>query len=384
MELAIISPFTHLNGHYWPYTCDLVNALVNDGVDSEVFAARKPREMSVNGTWNPNWHVCTQWSKWLLSSDFRSKHWGSRPDSIVRNLEFLTCLRRAASVEPKPDHIHCIESRHRILLKEVIRSQQTTFSTLCVGDPPPGLTGERMDDYRRAFDTGRLTFIVETESVRDAWQPLAGESVVHIPAALPWTKHTPVTQAEARRTLDLPQHETICLFFGTHREGKDYKTAIKAAKDSESQPHLLFVGPLISGNDPAALLNSIGYTNAESRSGYFPDCQVPLLFDAADVVILPYSDNYTKGSAVLLQACHFKKPVIATDTGHLKEFVELNSNGVLYASESVDELAACYDLVSSYKQTENIGDNWSFKTAHDNYSWSKLLPSYLRIFSVQL
>lgn len=380
MNLSIISPYTHLNGHYWPYTCDLISALAHTGVEFEVFAARAPRYSPVSGAKAPAWHACCPWTRLLLSDSYRAKHWGSRADNLFRNIEFLACLKKAKSRILEYGHLHCIESRHRILLKEVICSKHSTFSTLCVGAPSPGLSKDRADDYRRAFDTGRLTFIVETEAVREAWQDLSCEHVVHIPAALPWNRHQPVPQSEARSMLELPEDKTICLFFGTHRVGKDYETAIRAAKASSSQPFLLFAGPVISGNDPAALTASIGYRNSASWNGYFPDDKVPLLFDAADVVMLPYADNYTKGSAVLLQACHFRKPVIATNTGHLREFVELNSNGLLYASGSVQELADCYDLISSHKQAGSLDSKWSFETANANYSWDKLLPQYLGIF----
>jgi glycosyltransferase involved in cell wall biosynthesis len=192
----------------------------------------------------------------------------------------------------------------------------------------------------------------------------------------------PIPQHEARRILQLPADQTICLFFGTHREGKDYATAIQAAKSSSSQPFLLFVGPLISANDPAALLASIGYANSDSRTGYYPDAQVGMLFDAADAVMLPYGENYTKGSAVLLQACHFHKPVIASNTGHLREFVENNGNGALYAPGSIEELSACYDRLFCSKADGTVTATWSFQTAHNNYSWGKLLPHYLRIFNI--
>ncbi|WP_396261315.1 glycosyltransferase [Haloferula sp. A504] len=217
-------------------------------------------------------------------------------------------------------------------------------------------------------------------AVKEAWQRLAGEHVVHIPAALPWAKHKPVSQEEARRKLDLPVDETICLFFGTHRETKDYDTAVRAAAESRSEPFLLFVGPVISGNDPALLASTIDYPKLESRSGYFPDSQVPLLFDAADAVMLPYMGHYTKGSAVLLQASHYQKPVIATKTGHLQDFVEQNRSGMLYEPGSAADLARCYDRISALRDSAATHSEWSFGTVRENYSWDGLLPRYLEIF----
>lgn len=381
MNLTIISPYSHLNGHYWPYTVDLLCALSAAGKDFHVHASRKPR-YPIDG-FNSEWRACCPYSRLLLTDGYRARHWGSKADTVVRNIEFRSCLKSALHCKTgnvMRHHIHCIESRHRILLGAVLGSAHT-FSTLCVGDPPDNLSSEREGAYRKAFETQRLRFIVETESVRKAWEPLAGKNVIHIPAALPWAKHKPIPQTDARTSLGLPADATICLFFGTHREGKDYRTAIEAAKASESKPLLLFVGPLISGNDPETLATLLGYPNCIFRTGYLPDAQVPTVFDACDAVMLPYAENYTKGSAVLLQAAHFAKPVIATASGHLRDFVELNRTGLLYESGSVVGLAQCYDELSALKTAGDVATSWSFEQARHRYSWSTLSEIYLRIFA---
>jgi glycosyltransferase involved in cell wall biosynthesis len=221
---------------------------------------------------------------------------------------------------------------------------------------------------------------VETEAVARAWKEVAGEHVIHIPAALPWVKHQPMHQAEARKRLNLPESAFICLFFGTHREGKDYRLAIEAAKRSNSKPYLWFVGPLISGNDPDALLSELGYPDASSRKGYLPDEDVPAVFDACDAVMLPYADNYVKGSAVLLQACHFKKPVIATHTGHLRDYVLENENGLLFDTGSIESLAACYDELGTLKANHRLNQRFDYTRSHSNYSWNTLIGSYLKVF----
>jgi glycosyltransferase involved in cell wall biosynthesis len=383
MQLDLISPYAHLNGHYWPYTSDFVQAMSAGGHRIRVFASRHPRYNPDSWRPRPEWNACCPWARVLVTDGYRARHWGGRADSLARNLEFLLCMGAAKRGQPRSGasrHIHCIESRHRILLKEVLGSS-LSFSSLCVGEPPEGMACEREEAYRKAFATSRLTFIVETESVRKSWEHLAGDRVVHIPAALPAEKHRPASQYEARKQLGLPAESTIFLFFGTHREGKDYLTAIEAAKGSPSKPFLLFVGPLISGNDPAALIASMGYGNAACWNNYFADEKVPLLFDACDAVMLPYADNYQKGSAVLLQACHFGKPVIASASGHLREFVESNRTGLLYEPGSVSGLAKCYDMVSSWKAAGEAGAPWNFDLARSRYSWAALSESYLRIFA---
>jgi glycosyltransferase involved in cell wall biosynthesis len=384
MELVIVSPYTHLNGHYWPYTVDLLNAVSAKTPKVSVFASRKPRFDLSDCSAAPEWHACCPWTRFMLPDARRAKHWGSRSDNLVRNLEFHLCLKRAMRSAERgnstPTHIHCIESRHRILIHALLNSG-LSFSSLCVGEPNLTMNAGLEQKYRRAFATGRLTFFVETEAVAQAWRELAGEHVIHIPAALPWVEHRPMDQADARQQLNLPESAFICLFFGTHREGKDYRLAIEAAKACKSNPFLLFVGPLISGNDPQTLLSDIGYNHALSWNGYLPDEDVPAVFDACDVVMLPYADNYVKGSAVLLQACHYHKPVIATNTGHLREFVTANQNGLLFDAGSVESLAACYDELGALKLSNRLADRFGFEASVAKYSWSCLIERYCKVFS---
>jgi glycosyltransferase involved in cell wall biosynthesis len=170
------------------------------------------------------------------------------------------------------------------------------------------------------------------------------------------------------------------LFFGTHREGKDYRTAIEAAKLSETHPFLLFAGPLISGNDPEVMLREIGYDNAISWKRYYPDDAVSLLFDACDVVILPYSEGYSKGSGVLLQACKYGRPVIASNTGHLADFVNRHRTGELYEPGDPVSLAGIYDRMAGGRQEDTEGIQSHIARAVQEYSWKNLVERYERIF----
>lgn len=387
MDLTIVSPYTHLSGHYWPYTTDFLSAVAKGSSAGDpkinVFAAKQARSLDGLPVASFRWHACFPWFNFLLPDSYRDKNWGNKPETIARITEFHFCLRAAlkhAEVSRnKPVHIHCIESRHKILLDAVLKSRHS-FSSLCVGAPPSNLTAEREKIYRTAFNTNRLKFIVETAAVRKAWEYLAGEHVIHIPAALPWKAHEPKPQKLARRHLELPADRLVCLFFGTHREGKDYDLCIRAAVESGVTPFLLFAGPLISGNDPDALLSKYGYKDSRSIKEFLPDDAVPDLFDACDAVMLPYSNGYSKGSAVLLQAAHFEKPVIAPNTGHLGEFVHEYRTGELYEPGNLESLVTSYRELSSAKSRGDLANQYSFLQAKGSCSWDSLIPRYRRVF----
>jgi glycosyltransferase involved in cell wall biosynthesis len=203
--------------------------------------------------------------------------------------------------------------------------------------------------------------------------------VVHIPAALTERADKSLGTLEARTVLGLPKEGFICLFFGTHREGKDYRTAIEAAKLSNSRPLLLFAGPLISGNDPDVLLKEIAYENAVSWKRYYPDEGVSLLFDACNAVMLPYTEGYTKGSGVLLQACKFGKPVIASNTGHLADFVNRHSSGLLYEPGNAASLAGVYDRMAKAEEVDGNRFKEGIERAVQEYSWKQMVIRYLRV-----
>ncbi|MEI6322430.1 MAG: glycosyltransferase family 4 protein [bacterium] len=374
--LTVISPYTHLAGHYWAYTVDMTKAFMAAGREVKAYAALPPR--NTRDLPLLEWTVCAPWVTVLQSLEKRNRGWGSKSDALLRNLEFYLCLRNAVK-DGGDGSIFCVESRHQLLLKAVMKTNRR-FSTLCVGAPDQVTLTRRADLYRRAFATGRLEFIVETEAVRQAWEPLAGEHAVHIPAALTERTDPILDKAEARMRLGLPREAFIPLFFGTHREGKDYRTAIEAAKLSKSQPTLLFAGPLISGNDPEALLLELGYDHAVSWKRYYPDDAVALLFDACDAVMLPYERGYTKGSGVLLQACKYGKPVIASDTGHLAEFVSRHSTGLLYKPGNTESLASVYDRMAEGQQIGAASMKLNIQRTVLEYNWKKLVERYLEIF----
>jgi hypothetical protein len=76
--------------------------------------------------------------------------------------------------------------------------------------------------------------------------------------------------------------------------------------------------------------------------------------------MLPYAVDYIKGSAVLLQVCQFSKPVIATDTGHLHDFVSEHSIGLLFEAGSSESPASCYEQVGELKHSDQLANCFDF------------------------
>ena len=70
--------------------------------------------------------------------------------------------------------------------------------------------------------------------------------------------------------------------------------------------------------------------------GHIPDEDVTPIFEAADVVCLPFKDVTTTGSAIL--ALSYGKPIVAPRVGALRDLPD--DVGYFYGGDSADDLAA--------------------------------------------
>lgn len=120
------------------------------------------------------------------------------------------------------------------------------------------------------------------------------------------------------------------LFFGrlSPYKGLDvlYKSVLLVA---EKIPGVRFViaGRPIGGYKLPAIPNLSGGTQVEVINSYISNERLAELFQRATIVVCPYLDATQSG--VILTAYAFKKPVIATNTGGLPEYVLHEKSGVL-------------------------------------------------------
>ncbi len=130
------------------------------------------------------------------------------------------------------------------------------------------------------------------------------------------------------------------LMVGGFREQKDHLTALKALKIIVNEKrliniHFTFVG---DGNKRKVIVD---YINENSLSNFVTLAgetgNVDFYYQKADIVILP---TYYEGLPLtLIEALQYGKPIIATDTGGIKEIVLDNVNGNLIGIEDSVSLA---------------------------------------------
>lgn len=131
-----------------------------------------------------------------------------------------------------------------------------------------------------------------------------------------------IDQPTARQRLGIELDQTVYCFLGGVRPNKGVDSLIEAFHHIEDQNALLLIaGKLWPPNDYLMHLENLARQDPRIRLDirYIPDNEIQLFLNAADVVILPFREILTSGSAVL--AMSFGKPVIVPGRGCIPEQV---------------------------------------------------------------
>jgi len=146
-----------------------------------------------------------------------------------------------------------------------------------------------------------------------------------------------ITGAQARERLSLPPTGPVLLFLGAVRGYKgtdDLVAAFRALTDPDAR--LLIAGrPRGAGIEEHLGAAAAADPRIRLHLGFVPDEELQVWLRAADVVVLPFRDILTSGSAIL--ALSFGRPVIAPALGCLPETVPASA-GLLYDPDAPDAL----------------------------------------------
>ena len=141
------------------------------------------------------------------------------------------------------------------------------------------------------------------------------------------------------------QDRKLLLCFGYVRPYKGVADAIAAMAHLRSDATLLVAGECWDGG--AEYREAVIAADVADRVTldfrYIPNDEIPVLFGAADAVVLPY--RTATQSAVAALAFAYGRPVIATRTGGLAELVEDGVTGALAPTADPAALATAIDRV---------------------------------------
>lgn len=141
----------------------------------------------------------------------------------------------------------------------------------------------------------------------------------HFPKSIP--------RMEARKKLGLKNDDKIMLFFGFIRDYKGLDILIESLVQMPENYKLLIAGEIYGNfNKYEILINKLNLKDRiVSHIRYIKDSEVSLFFSASDLAMLTYRSATQSG--ILGIAYHYNLPVIATDTGGMREMIEPYKTG---------------------------------------------------------
>lgn len=134
---------------------------------------------------------------------------------------------------------------------------------------------------------------------------------------------------EALKALGLDPANKYLLFFGFIRKYKGLDLLLEALKLLPEDYHLIIAGEVYGKyGEYEELTQKLNLEKRISKNiRYISDNEVQNFFAAADAAVLPYRSATQSG--IIGIAYNYDLPVIATDTGSLREMIEKYSTGLL-------------------------------------------------------
>ncbi|MDR0680344.1 MAG: glycosyltransferase [Dysgonamonadaceae bacterium] len=209
-------------------------------------------------------------------------------------------------------------------------------------------------------------FIVMSEVVRNDLLRLCPEANERLlPHPLYDHFGEPVEQTAARLQTGLNPDKKTLLFFGLIRDYKGLDILIQAMAFLDDSYQLLVAGE--SYGDFGKYRQLIETSPARSRimvwNRYISDGEVPALFSAADILVLPYKSATQSG--VIPVAYHFEVPIVATGVGNLKDTIETAGTGIVCRPQA-ESIAEGIRKIFSEGKEKFIAN---IRTEKKNLSW---------------
>lgn len=160
------------------------------------------------------------------------------------------------------------------------------------------------------------------------------------------------------------------LYFGRISKYKGLDYLIKAFSIVKNE--LPNVKLTIAGSGDIKPYNKMihGTDSIEVINEFIPDEEIPMLFNKADIVVLPYIDSTQSGIPHIAYA--FKKPVIATNTGALSDIVLDGKTGLIVPPKDYKTLAiSIIKLLKDYDLRHQMGEN-ALKLIENEMSWDSI------------
>lgn len=235
------------------------------------------------------------------------------------------------------------------------------------------------ETFTRYYLNANNGFIVMSNAVRDDLLKFIPEAtykqVLH-----PLYDHfgKSVDKNEAREHLQIGRDKKVLLFFGFIRNYKGLDLLLESIRYLPDDFLLIIAGEIYGSFDNYQIM--IDNFNIQNKVKlfvrYINDDEVPMFFSATDVCVLPYKSATQSG--ILGISYHFGLPVIATDTGGLREMIEPFNTGLIVREPKPNLLSSA---ISDYF---NLNLCEQFRTNITKYkeqaNWHSLAVSIIELY----
>lgn len=265
------------------------------------------------------------------------------------------------------------------ILRQIRKNKTTKIICLCDNAiPHEKRPGDRQ--FTNYFVKACDAFVTMSENVKEdleQFDTIKPKEVIRHPVYDSFG--TAIPKADALKILNLPEEETLFMFFGFIRKYKGLDILLEAIphyKKLTSKPFKLIIAGEFYA-DETSYLNKIKALGIENdvllHTHFIPDSQVKNYFSAADVVIQPYLNATQSGITPLCY--HFDMPMIVSDVKGLTAFIQENETGHISPLDP-EKMAQ-----TMLKFTQNGKAHYLpyLKEEKKNYSWEALTNSMLKI-----
>ena len=190
-----------------------------------------------------------------------------------------------------------------------------------------------------------------------------------------------MTHEEACQALGLNPENQYMLFFGLVRAYKGLDLLLDAfgqVKDRLPNLQLIIAGEFYEDEDKyrTQIANNQLTDRVIIRNEFIADADLRKYFGAADLIVQPYKSATQSG--VTQVAFHFEKPMLVTNVGGLGEIVHDRKMGYAVAPQA-DAIA---EAIADYYTHDRQADYTEYLILQkENYSWAKLVESFISIYN---
>jgi glycosyltransferase involved in cell wall biosynthesis len=183
----------------------------------------------------------------------------------------------------------------------------------------------------------------------------------------------PLDTDEFRKKMNIPESASVILFLGHIRRYKGLDLLIRAfpaVREEHPDSILLIAGkPWSDWSAYRALIRELRLQNAvRSILGYIPDSGLQVLFELADVVVLPYR-SFDSQSGIGLMSLEYAKAMIVTETGGLPDLVDHPKS--LVHPGNVEQLSTSISCVIASAELRQELENIS-RRIRTKYTWDTI------------